>query len=261
MKVTADDGTVGWGETYGIVAPHAVTAIIDDVLAPVDRRPRSARRRGDPGGPLRPDARARLRRRLLRRRDRRRRHRAVGPVRQARRPAAREAAGRPARATACRPTCRACRGATLAERVALAREWVAKGFDAIKYAAAVSHEGIVAEMRALREALGPDVEADGRPALEVHRRRGDPADRRAGAVPSVLRRGAVRARGHRRARRRSPRQSRVPIAAGEEWRTVYEVLPRFERRAVSVAAARDGPHRRHAVPRDRPPGRGVPGAA
>ena len=32
-----------------------------------------------------------------------------------------------------------------------------KDFDAIKYAAAVSHDGIVAEMRALREALGPDV--------------------------------------------------------------------------------------------------------
>ena len=28
-------GTVGWGETYGIVAPDAVTSIIDDVLGPV----------------------------------------------------------------------------------------------------------------------------------------------------------------------------------------------------------------------------------
>ena len=33
--MTADDGTVGWGETYGIIAPNAVTAIIDDVLGPV----------------------------------------------------------------------------------------------------------------------------------------------------------------------------------------------------------------------------------
>ena len=33
VKITADDGTVGWGETYGIVAPMAVTSIIDDVLA------------------------------------------------------------------------------------------------------------------------------------------------------------------------------------------------------------------------------------
>ena len=35
VKVTTTDGTIGWGETYGIVAPHAVTAIIDDVLGPV----------------------------------------------------------------------------------------------------------------------------------------------------------------------------------------------------------------------------------
>ena len=35
VKVTAVDRTVGWGETYGIVAPDAVTSIIDDVLGPV----------------------------------------------------------------------------------------------------------------------------------------------------------------------------------------------------------------------------------
>ena len=29
-------------------------------------------------------------------------------------------------------------------------------------------------------------------------------------------------------------RTRVPIAAGEEWRTIYEVLPRLERRCVSV---------------------------
>ena len=29
-------------------------------------------------------------------------------------------------------------------------------------------------------------------------------------------------------------QTSVPIAAGEEWRTVYEALPRLERRSVSV---------------------------
>src|SRR2546422_9859834 len=35
LKVTATDGTVGWGETYGIVAPQAVLAIVDEVLGPV----------------------------------------------------------------------------------------------------------------------------------------------------------------------------------------------------------------------------------
>ena len=45
--------------------------------------------------------------------------------------------------------------ATLAERVALAGELARTGFRGIKYAAVVSHEGVVDEMRALREALGP----------------------------------------------------------------------------------------------------------
>jgi D-galactarolactone cycloisomerase len=48
--------------------------------------------------------------------------------------------------------------ATLSERVALAGELIARGFRAIKYAAAVSHEGVIAEMRALRETLGPDID-------------------------------------------------------------------------------------------------------
>src|SRR5260370_36274694 len=41
VKITATDGTVGWGETYGIVAPQAIVAIIEDVLAPqvVGREP------------------------------------------------------------------------------------------------------------------------------------------------------------------------------------------------------------------------------
>src|SRR6266567_6880640 len=35
IKITASDGTIGWGETYGIVAPQAVIAIVADVLAPM----------------------------------------------------------------------------------------------------------------------------------------------------------------------------------------------------------------------------------
>src|SRR5207245_8066327 len=35
IKITASDGTVGWGETYGIVAPQAVVAIVGDVLGPL----------------------------------------------------------------------------------------------------------------------------------------------------------------------------------------------------------------------------------
>ena len=87
------------------------------------------------------------------------------------RPARREAAGRPAHRDRFPPTCRAFPAATLADKVALAREFAARGFDAFKYAAAVSFDGIEEEMRALREALGTGREADGRPALEILRRR------------------------------------------------------------------------------------------
>ena len=48
--------------------------------------------------------------------------------------------------------------ATLAERCDMAVDWVNRGFRAIKFAAAVSDEGIVQEMAALREAVGPDVD-------------------------------------------------------------------------------------------------------
>jgi L-alanine-DL-glutamate epimerase-like enolase superfamily enzyme len=232
VKVTATDGTLGWGETYGIVAPRAVTTIIDDVLGPmvVGRDPRDVvviqedlydlmRVRGFHGGfyvdaiagvdialwdlcgklaglPL-----AKL----------------LGGQRTDRLPA--YVSGLPR--------------ATLAERVTLAREWVEKGFDAVKYAAAVSHEGIVAEMRALREALGPDVKlmvdlhwkftAAEAVALIDELAPYRPYFAEAPCAPEDLDGLAeVAAR------------TRVPIAAGEEWRTIYEVMPRLSRRSVSV---------------------------
>ena len=35
VRVDTEKGLTGWGETYGIVAPGAVRAIVDDVVAPV----------------------------------------------------------------------------------------------------------------------------------------------------------------------------------------------------------------------------------
>ena len=232
VKVTAEDGTVGWGETYGIIAPNAVTAIIDDVLGPVvlgrDARDVAViqedlyglmRVRGFHGGYYVDaiagvdialwDLNAKLAGLPL--------ARMLGGQRVDRLPA--YVSGLPC--------------ATLDERVALAREWIAKGFDAIKFAAAVSHEGIVAEMRALRDALGPDVKI----AVDLHWKFNAaeaiqlldelapyrPWFAEAPCAPEDIDGLAeVAAR------------SRVPIAAGEEWRTVYEALPRLSRRAVSV---------------------------
>jgi galactonate dehydratase len=232
VKLTATDGTVGWGETYGIVAPRAVTAIIDDVLGPVikGRDPRDVvviqedlydlmRVRGFHGGYYVDaiagvdialwDLCAKLAGLPL--------VKLLGGQRTDRLPA--YVSGLPR--------------ATLTERVALAREWVGKGYDAVKYAAAVSHEGIVAEMRALREALGPEVEL----MVDLHWKFTAaeaiqlideltpyrPYFAEAPCAPEDIDGLAeVAAR------------SLVPIAGGEEWRTIYEVMPRLTRRCVSV---------------------------
>ena len=61
VKVTGESGMVGWGETYGIVAPGAVTSIIDDVLGPVilGRDPAARARRSRAAGSRLIDARTR----------------------------------------------------------------------------------------------------------------------------------------------------------------------------------------------------------
>ena len=93
VRITTEDGAIGWGETYGICAPRATCEIINDLLAPVVDRRESGRRRGDLGRAVWLDARSRLQRRLSRRCHRGDRHRAVGSSRQA----ARRADSRPAR--------------------------------------------------------------------------------------------------------------------------------------------------------------------
>ena len=53
---------------------------------------------------------------------------------------------------------------TLTERTELAVEWMARGFGAVKFAAAVAHDGIVDEMFALRGKLGEAVDI----AVDMH---------------------------------------------------------------------------------------------
>lgn len=232
VKVTADDGTVGWGETYGIIAPDAVTSIIDDVLGPVilGRDPRDAvviqedlydlmRVRGFFGGYY-VDAIAGVDIavwdlfgkivgqpvvKLL------------GGQRRERIPA--YVSGLPR--------------ATLDQRLELARDFRARGFDAFKYAAAVSHEGIVREMRTLREGLGPEV----RLMVDLHWKFTaqeaiqlidqltpyQPYFVEAPCQPEDIEGQA-----------QVGAAIRVPLALGEEWRTVYEVRPRLERRSMSI---------------------------
>jgi galactonate dehydratase len=226
VRATAADGTVGWGETYGIVAPQAVLAILRDVLFPFveGRDARDAttiydelydlqRVRGASGGYY-GDALAAVDIALH---DLAARQAGVsvaallGGARAASLPA--YASGLPR--------------ATLPERVDLAREFAARGFRGIKYAAAVSNEGVVAEMRALRDAL-PRADL----MVDLHwRYTSDEALRLARELASaqpyfieapcapedVDGLTAVAA------------AAGMPVAAGEEWRNVHEAQLRLGR--------------------------------
>jgi L-alanine-DL-glutamate epimerase-like enolase superfamily enzyme len=232
VRVSAADGTVGWGETYGLVAPEAVTAIIDDVLGTqlLGRDARDAeaiyedlyglmRVRGGSGG-LWGDAMAALDIALW---DLHGRALGLpvasllgGPVR-TRIPA--YASGLP--------------GATLDERVAFARALASRGFDAVKFAAVVSHEGIVEEMRALRETLGTAA----RIAIDLHWKF-EPEE----AIALIERLAPLRplfveapcAPEDVGAQARVAAASTVPVALGEEWHNVHEARPRFEQRAMAI---------------------------
>jgi L-alanine-DL-glutamate epimerase-like enolase superfamily enzyme len=232
IKITAESGKVGWGETYGIVAPGAVKAIIDDVLGPVmiGRNPAEPvvlhedlydlmRVRGFFGGyyvdslagvdiavwdlygkqtglPV---------------------SSLLGGKRHAKLPA--YVSGLPK--------------ATLKERCDLAVEWVRKGYKGIKFAAAVSDEGIVAEMAALREAVGPGIDLmvdlhwkfTAAEAIRLIRRleAHNLYFAEAPCEPEDLEGQTIVARG-----------IGCPLALGEELRTVFEYRPRFEKRTMSI---------------------------
>ncbi len=232
IKITADDGTVGWGETYGIVAPTAVTSIIDDVLGPVivGRDPRDPvviqedlydlmRVRGCFGG-FYVDAIAGvdiavwdlygklLGQPLVKLLGGQRRNTIPAYV-----------SGLP--------------GATLDQRLALARDFKARGFDAFKYAAVVSFDGIVKEMRVLREGLGPDA----RLMVDLHWK--FTAQEAIQLVEQLMpyRPYFVEAPCQpedQEGQAHVGASIKVPLALGEEWRTVYEYRPRMERRAMSI---------------------------
>ena len=220
VRVTTADGLVGWGETYGICAPRATCEIINDLLAPVllgseiddpaaawDRLYDLMRVRGCTGG-FHVDAIAAIDIALW---DLCGKRRGV-PVRELIGPTVNTTipgylSGLPA--------------ATLDERIALARDWQRRGINAFKFAAVVSHEGIVEEMARLREALGDAAEI----MVDLHWK----------FTPDEARALAAQLAPHRPTFIEAPvkpedvaglaalgRDSPIPIAAGEEWYTAYE---------------------------------------
>lgn len=232
VKVTGESGTVGWGETYGIAAPQAVTAIIDNLLAPVliGRDPSVPsvihedlydlmRVRGFFGGYYL-DALAGVDIAVWDLFGK-----AVGL------PVSALIGGR--RHDTLPAYVSGLPRATLQERCDLAVEWVAKGFGGIKFAAAMSDEGVAAEMAALREAVGPGIDLmvdlhwkyEAAEAVRLIRRleRHDLYFAEAPVQPEDMEGQA-----------RVARSIGVPLALGEEWRTVYEVRPRLEARCLGI---------------------------
>jgi D-galactarolactone cycloisomerase len=110
---------------------------------------------------------------------------------------------------------------------------VARGFDAVKFAASVADQGSLAELRALREGLGPDVaigvdlhwqyEAAETVRLARLMEPYAPWFLEAPVRPEDIEGQAFVAE-----------RIGMPLALGEEWRTVHEALPRFKRRAVAI---------------------------
>lgn len=232
VRVTLDSGEEGWGETYGLVAPRVIQALVDDVIAPMiaGRAPYEAqaiwedlydlmRVRGYTGG-FWLDALAAIDIALwdlfgkltglpL--------NQLLGGCHRARIPAYVSGLPRP----------------TLTARIDLARSFVEQGFRAIKIAAVVSYDGVVREVAALREALGPDIAL----MVDCHWMY-TPAE--AGALAAQLQPYDLTfleapcktedIAGLAEVARRAP----MPVAAGEEWRTVYDARARLEIRAVSI---------------------------
>jgi galactonate dehydratase len=225
VRIATDDGAIGWGETYGICAPRATCEIINDLLAPelIGADPERVeelwdglyglmRVRGCTGG-FHLDAIAALDIALW---DLKAQARGVpvrdllGPTVHARVPG--YVSGLPA--------------GTLDERVALARTLADQGHRAFKFAAVVSHEGVAAEMAALRAALGPDVEL----MADLHWKFAPDEALRliellASHEPHFVE--APVAPEDVAGLAQVTRESPVPIAAGEEWYTRYEVRNRL----------------------------------
>ncbi len=232
IKITTEAGLVGWGETYGIVAPGATLAIINELLVDfvIGRDPlnREAiheslydmqRVRGynggyyldalagidialwDLAGKISGCSVAQL----------------LGGSRRDTVPA--YISGLPKQ--------------TLAERAEYAREWQAKGFNHFKFAAPLASEGVVEEIKTLRAALGKKakIACDLLWAYEAHEsisliEQMNQYDLwfAEAPVPSEDLEGLSHV---------SSRTS-VPIAVGEEWRTVYDATLRINKRACRI---------------------------
>lgn len=232
VRVETAGGVVGWGETYGLVAPGAVGAIIGDLLTDftIGRDPTDPegiygdlydlmRVRGYTGG-FYVDALAAIDIALW---D------IAGRI--AGKSVADLLGGRvrdrvPAYVSGLPEP-------TLAKRVALAKHWRELGFSAFKFASPVADDGPENEIEALRGALG----GDARIAADMHWTH--TPEEALDLIRAMAPHGLWFAEAPVRtedigALETVCRHSPSPIAVGEEWRTHWDLLNRIGRCQIAI---------------------------
>jgi L-alanine-DL-glutamate epimerase-like enolase superfamily enzyme len=232
VKVTSESGVVGWGESFGVTVPDVVAQLQKQLIAPlvIGRDPHDVmviyedlydalRVRGFYGG-FWVDAIAGVDMAIW---DLRGKltglpvYKLLGGLRHPRVPV--YVSGLP--------------GKTKEDRAALGKRWIDRGFTALKFAAAVADEGEVAEMRAIRAAVGPDVKI----LADLHWRytaleaiqlieKMDQYDLYLAEAPCESEDIDGQAQ--------VARSVKTQVAIGEELRTVYEYRPRFLARCMNV---------------------------
>ncbi|MEC5128098.1 mandelate racemase/muconate lactonizing enzyme family protein [Verrucomicrobiales bacterium BCK34] len=232
VKITTGDGVIGWGETYGLVAPQATAAIISDLLTGfvIGRDPFEVeaihdelydlmRVRGYTGG-FYLDALAAVDIALW---DIAGKIAGVpvaellGGFQHRRIPA--YVSGLPED--------------TLTKRCELAQSWQERGFDSLKFALPVADDGAVTEIKALRETLGDNA----RIAIDLHWSLTGPdaltlAEELSPFRPWFLE--APVATEEIETLREVAQNCGERIAVGEEWRTVYDARHRIDRKACHI---------------------------
>ena len=233
LKLTTSQGIVGWGETYGLVAPKATAEIINDLLRGfvVGRDPLHPERlhdelydlmrvRGYTGG-FYLDALAAI-------------DIALWDI-------AGKTMGKPLRELLSQsPTCLKLPAYvsglpknTLGERCDLALKFQQQGFNKFKLALPVADHGVPNELAALRERLGEDA----RIACDLHWAF---TSSQAIALAAELEPmnpwflEAPVATEEVWSLREVAQSTSVPIAAGEEWRTIYDARLRIDQHACQI---------------------------
>ncbi|AHK47246.1 2-oxo-3-deoxygalactonate 6-phosphate aldolase and galactonate dehydratase (plasmid) [Ensifer adhaerens OV14] len=232
VRIETVNGAVGWGETYGLVAPKATMEIIDDLLADFtigrDVFDASAihddlydlmRVRGYTGG-FYLDALAAVDIALW------------------------DLAGKLAQL----PLCKLLGGQrreridayvsglpedTRERRAELALHWREKGFSSFKFAAPVADDGVAREIETLRARLGPSA----RIACDMHWTH--TASEAIALIKVMEPHGLWFAEAPVRTEdidglARVANTVASAIAVGEEWRTVYDMVPRVAVRAMAI---------------------------